>query len=173
MRPHPLLVLLAAPALAQAAPARAADAADPSREPCALEIATERQVVRNGDVSVLPGEPPRDVVVLNGTARVRAGAHPTRVVAVGGDVVLEEGATVDGDVTAVGGDVRLARGARVEGSATSVGGRLDVAPDAVIRGQRSWMRAEVNGVSVGLALVRAIASALDGATCHLELWRSE
>ena len=79
---------------------------------------TDNIVVFGGDITVM-GHVRQTVVAIGGTVRV-SGSVGDAVVAVGQDVVLEAGATVDGDVIAVGGDVRRDPAASVQGDVTVV-----------------------------------------------------
>jgi hypothetical protein len=107
-----VLVLLAAPALAQKGSDR---------------------VQFNHDISVEPGQKSGDLTCVNCSIFVR-GQVAGDVTAVHGNVVVEQGSQVAGDVTVVLGDLRLESAAQVAGDVTTVGGTVRREPQANIAG---------------------------------------
>ena len=113
-----LLVVMAAPAVAQEQEIRSAN----------LPRELEWQLLRmyEGDARRLTGETTirpmevveGDIAAYGGPLRI-AGRVTGDVALVGADLFLESGGEITGNVTVVGGEVRLADGARVGGTITS------------------------------------------------------
>lgn len=116
----PLVLALAAPALAQ-------------------EAERDEQIVLTGRVIVAEGETVGDVVIFNGPATIDG--------TVRGDVLVFNGnltisGTVTGDVASFNGDVGLADGARLGGDLVTQS-RPDIASGARVEGDRRRVNAEV------------------------------